>query len=311
MSANFTSGVTVDAVAIRRGMPGSRSIAVSVAGLPGLIERRPLEAGAEPFRADLPRFEAHSEAGVLLDQIVAVVDRDDWCDAEVAAANGEIEIAAPSLIRVIQEFRLQRFEMKPSRRFAPAQLEDEPDMWLLAPSFDRRRDIVVGECLLQPGLQLFGFIRVEPSAGQRLQVVAQLLTDISFGDASDFDALDNVVSVDVGLACDDEDDSDFAVGIENGSNRRNESRLFGLNACGQEPKVFPQQRFADECGDVLLEAGTEPSEVEPRYLRRADCCPFGRFGDLSGGRQQRHDKKCGQQSESFHVGSGSNSWADT
>ena len=159
---------------------------------------------------------------------------------------------------------------------------------MLGPAFDQSRDVVVGERLFQPGLQPVGF-GIQPSADERLHLVAQLLADSALGHACRLDALDDVTSVDVGLAVagvrDDEDDPNFTVGIADGSNGRDESRLFVLDAGGQEPKVLAYERCAAECGDVRLEAGTELPEVEPRDLCRADCRSFGRLGHLSGDRQ--------------------------
>src|SRR4029450_13631804 len=67
---------------------------------PVLVEPVPFEAGAEPARAQLSRHEAQPVAGVLLDEIVRVVDGDDWCKTDVAVTDAEVQVAAPALLGV-------------------------------------------------------------------------------------------------------------------------------------------------------------------------------------------------------------------
>ncbi len=56
-----------------------------------------------------------AEARVLLDQIVADVEREVRQDQEVVAAHRERQLGAPALIRVIEGVRLHRLEAQPSR----------------------------------------------------------------------------------------------------------------------------------------------------------------------------------------------------
>ena len=51
------------------------------------------------MRAKLPRFKAQTEAGVLLDEIVGVVDGEDWCEPDGAATDVESRRNFPSQCR--------------------------------------------------------------------------------------------------------------------------------------------------------------------------------------------------------------------
>ena len=87
--------------------------ASSVARTPILIEPGPLEARAEPPRSQLSRLEAQSPAGILLDEVVRVVDGDDWREADVVVADAEVQVAAPALFGMKEPVRLQRHEVQP------------------------------------------------------------------------------------------------------------------------------------------------------------------------------------------------------
>ena len=91
--ANFTSGITL--IRLRYGAattPRTRRERGERRVSPVLIEGRPFEEHAEPFRADLPRFDAQGEARVFLDQIVADVDGNGRSEQHVAAADAERQV---------------------------------------------------------------------------------------------------------------------------------------------------------------------------------------------------------------------------
>lgn len=60
------------------------------------------------------------------------------------------------------------------------------------------------------------------------------------------------------------------------------------------------ERTAGESPDLLLQSWTEPREVEPGHLRRADRRAFRRI-DLLRLCRQRPGQKCEQQSQCRHV----------
>ncbi len=105
---------------------------------PGLVEGGPIEVDAEALGADLPRFEAHPAARVLLNQIVGDVEREVWDDMEVAAADRQRQHRSPALIGVKERIGLHRFPAEPSRLFGPREVEGDFDLAGLTPALVRR-----------------------------------------------------------------------------------------------------------------------------------------------------------------------------
>ena len=181
VKANFSNGVIVDRILVRRGISGSSATASSVAARQSVIEPGPLEAGAEPARAQLPRFEAQPVAGVLLDEIVRVVDGDDRRETDVAVADAEIQVTSPALLRVKERVRSERLEAQPRRQLLLASLVHEPDAANLAPALDSARHVVARQLAFDALLQPIGVAGIEALADERREVVAQRLCQLLLG----------------------------------------------------------------------------------------------------------------------------------
>ena len=147
-------------------------------------------------------------------------------------------------------------------------LVHQTDLARLAPAHDPTAHVIAGECPLHPIFQPFRLLRLEAHADQRLEVVAQRLTDLAVGDADDLHVLDHVAGVHVSLSCAiarprcDEDHVDLAARSLDHPNGCHVPRMLGLDARRELREILPVQRCAGEVRDLALEPGTEPREVE-------------------------------------------------
>ena len=171
-----------------------------MARTPIRLEPGPLEAGAEPAGAKLPRFEAQPVAGVLLDEIVRVVDGDDWRETDVAIADAEVQVASPALLGVKEDVRSEWLEAQPLWQLLLAGLVHEPDAANLAPALDASGYLVARKLAFHPLPQTIGVARIEALADESLQVVAQRLRQLVVGHTGDVGLLDDVPRVDVVVA---------------------------------------------------------------------------------------------------------------
>ena len=84
---------------------------------PRLVERGPFERDAQPLHAEPPRFDAQAEAGVLLDEIVADVER-DLGQLDIACSNAGtadwqpfLEITEESFDRIVAVTRSDTIQL--------------------------------------------------------------------------------------------------------------------------------------------------------------------------------------------------------
>ena len=138
LRANFSCGRDRRSRLVRTRNPGLQRERVQRGAPPILLEPRPLEAGTEPAGAQLPRFEAQPAAGILLDQIVRVVDGHDGGKTDGAIAHAEVQVAAPALLGVKKDVRSEGLEAQPLWQLRLAGLEHEPDAARLVPRWIRR-----------------------------------------------------------------------------------------------------------------------------------------------------------------------------
>src|SRR4029453_5173183 len=93
-------------------------------------------ARAGPAVSELPGFESQPVAGVLLDQIVGVVDDGDWRETNVSIADADVQVGAGALLGVGDEVRSERLEPQPGWELLLAGFVDEPDAADLAAAPD-------------------------------------------------------------------------------------------------------------------------------------------------------------------------------
>ena len=294
----------VDRVSYGPGISGLVASVASVGVTPILIEPGPLEARAEPPRSQLSRLEAQSPAGVLLDEVVRVVDGDDWREADVLVTDTEVQVASPALFGMKEPVRLQRDEVQPGGQLLLAGLVLEPDAADLAAAPDPARDVVAGELALQALLKPIGVAGIEALADERLQIVAERLRQLVVGQTRDASLLDDVARVDVVVAIGrvaaphDEEHAGLAAGIHGGSHRGHVIRSLGFEAGGEYDEGRLLQRCLGEAADRVAKTGTQAIDIEPGDLRRGDDRPFrddrlliGR-GLRRGGQQREEQSKC-------------------
>ena len=273
---------------------------------PILIEGRPLEARAQAFGAQLAALHPHAEAGILLDQFITMVDRDDWGDAEVAAADGEVHEGAPPLIRVIEQIGFHRREAQPSRRFPLVEDEQQADFAGAAAADHPPAHVVVRKRRSHLRFDLVDVLGSEGLADQRLHLGVQIGGDIALADSADLHALDQIAGIGVTASIliahvrHDEHDADLARRHADDAHRGDVSRLLLFDPGRQFVEARAIEWSAGEPRDVFLEARTEATEVEPGYLRRGDDGAVGGIGRLRPCRQ-RHCEQSEHESGFGHA----------
>ena len=295
VSANVTDGSTVRRSRYGSGMPGSTASASSVGSfqvwLKSEISMRAPSRSLASFRLSKPK----RKPGVLLDQVVVVVERKTGDDPVIAVAHRDVEHAAPALVRVVDELRPRGREGNPPRALFLAELEDDADAPALAAARDAPRDVVPGPLGLEPLVQLLGLIVIEPPADQRLQPVAQRLTDLAVGNALNLHALDDVARVDVlgeavivADAGDEKDDACLAVRSRDRAHGRHDVGILAFDPLGKLAEALAVQRLARQRVDLAAKARTQGVAAQPRDVNRFNDGPLRGLDVLGVGRRRRH-----------------------
>ena len=271
MNANFSRGVIVDRVSCGREISGLNASASSVGVRQSCsnVDHSKLA----PSRR-VPAFSSRSatrtrisstESSALSMATIGVTGP--------RGADADVEVAAPALVGVIDEFDLSGSNSNqgavpfcgPHAQAGCGRARSR------ARCGGRRRSLAARA----PGApQPIGVAGIEALADERLQVVAQRLRQLRVGHADDVGLLDVaridvVVAIGLVLAPHDEEHARLSVGIHHGAHR-DVTRPLGLDASGELVEVLLFQRRAGEAADLLAKAGTQAIDVEAGYLCRGD-----------------------------------------
>ena len=168
----------------------------------------------------------------------------------------------------------------------------------LATAGDAPVDVVARTLGFEQVGQLFGLVVIEPLADQRLQPIAQRLADVAFGYALDLDVLDRVSRVDVldetaivADAGDNKDDAGLAVWTRDGSDRRDDLGMLGLDARRQLAESRTIQRLAGQDLDLALKTGAQAVARQTRDVNGLDDRAFRGLGVLGVRRPRRAQRE--------------------
>ncbi len=141
-------------------------------------------------------------------------------------------------------------------------------------SSDAPSDVVVRQLVLELANQTIGFDGIERLANEPLQLVKELLTDLTVGNARNLDVLHRVAGVDVlgeFLAVADaryqKDHAHAPIRPGDITDGGDNVGMLVFDARGDRVQPFPVERLARERGDLLLQPGTELVERQARDLR--------------------------------------------
>ena len=225
-----------------------------------------------------------------------MVHRDDWGDAEVTAADGEVQEAAPPLIRVIEQTGFHRREAQPAGRFPLFEDEQQADFAGAAAADYPPAHVVVRKRRSHLRFDLVDVLGSKGLADQRLHLGVQIVGDIALADSADLDALDQIAGIGVTASIliahvrHDEHDADLARRHADDAHRGDVSRLLLFDASRQFVEARAIEWSADQPRDVFLKAGAEATEIEPGDLRRGHDRAVGGIGRLRPCRQ-RHEEQ--------------------
>ena len=211
----------------------------------------------------------------------------------IAVSHRNVQDTAPALLRVVNELRSRPGEGNPPRAFLLAELEDDADAAALAAAGDAPVDVVSRTLGLEPIVQLFGLVVIEPPADQRLQPIPQPLADLAVRNALDLDALDRVARVDVlhqvavvADARDEKDHASLAVRASDGPHRGDHVGMLALDSRGQFTEALAVQRLAGQRFQLAAKTRTQAVARQARDVDGLDDGPLGGLGVLRVGRRR-------------------------